>query len=265
MQDHNLDDLIIEEKPEKGKGKGILAIIVLLIAILIIALIMTRIFLDNSDGNSTVVTEEKQADLISPELQLDSSDHDLEADKKELDQLSSILEDELTNKVPTDEKKQTNEMIKPDTMQIDEAKEPSKPTIDIQVSSPAKKQAIAPVKQKPIKREPIKQQPVKQKPVVNKIAPQKPQHVITAQPVVHKRPKSHQKSSGSTGNYYIQVGAFTKQPSSRFLSIITSSGFRYKLSNGKLLIGPYSNRNSAKRDLPRVKDKINKGAFIKKL
>jgi len=260
MQDHNLDDLIIEEKPQKGKGKGILAIIVLLIAILIIVLIMTRIFLDNNDSNSTVATEERQADLISPELQLDSSNHDLEADKKELDQLSSILEDELTNKVPVDEKGQANNMIKPDTMQIDEAKEPSKPTIDIKVSSPVKSQAVAPVKQKP-----IKQQPVKQKPVVDKVAPQKPQHVITAQPVVRQRPRSHQNSSGSTGNYYIQVGAFNKEPSSRFLSVITSSGFRYKLSNGKLLIGPYSNSNSAKRDLPRVKDKINKGAFIKKL
>lgn len=254
MQDHNLDDLIIEEKPEKGKGKGILAIIVLLIAILSIALIMTRIFLDSNDSNNTVTTEEKQEALISPELQLDSSNHDRESDKKELDQLSSILEDELTNKVPTDEKEQSDEKIKPDTMQIDEAKEESKPTIDIQVSSPVETQAVAPVRQEPI---------AKPKPVVQK------EHVVRKEPRIKKEPvftpRPSQHSASSTGNYYIQVGAFSKQPSSRFLSVITSSGFRYKLSNGKLLIGPYSNSGAARRDLPRVKDKINKGAFIKKL
>lgn len=255
MQDHNLDDLIIEEKPEKGKGKGILAIIVLLIAILIIALIMTRIFLDSNDSNNTVPTEEKQEALISPELQLDSSNHDQESDKKELDQLSSILEDELTNKVPTDEKKQSNKMIKPDTMQIDEAKEESKPTIDIKVSSP-----ITPVKHKPV----VKQKSIVQKePKTRREPVARKEQKAKKEPVVKPRPT--QNHASSTGNYYIQVGAFSKQPSSRFLSVITSSGFRYKLSNGKLLIGPYSNSNTAKRDLPRVKDKINKGAFIKKL
>ncbi|MBL0721399.1 MAG: SPOR domain-containing protein, partial [Sulfurovum sp.] len=76
---------------------------------------------------------------------------------------------------------------------------------------------------------------------------------------IREQPQSHK----SEGSYYIQVGSFAQKPSSRFLSVISNSGFSYKLHpSGKLLIGSYSSRANAKRDLPRVKDRINKSAFV---
>ena len=70
--------------------------------------------------------------------------------------------------------------------------------------------------------------------------------------------------------YYIQVGSFTKDPSTRFLSAIKNSGFSYTISpaaaNGskKLLIGPYQDRESVDRALIEVRDRINKSAFVVK-
>ena len=95
--DHNLDDLIIDDiKPVKSKGKGVLTIIALLIILFIVAIAMTRLFLGDSDQNSTMI-EQTQEELISPELRLDTTEHDADADKKELEQLSSMMEETLTD------------------------------------------------------------------------------------------------------------------------------------------------------------------------
>jgi DedD protein len=73
----------------------------------------------------------------------------------------------------------------------------------------------------------------------------------------------------STKKYYVQVGSFRTQPSSRFISVIRNNGFRYTIkrtSDGtkKLLIGPYNDRASVNRALVQVRDRINKSAFIVK-
>lgn len=253
MNEHNLDDLIIGQEPEKGKGKGILAVFALLIAVLVVAIIMTQMFLNDNDANSTIVKESTQEEMISPELQLDPANHDPKKDKEELEQLSSILEDELSNDInlTPEQKEQTTKnesapkSIKPDTTQIDESTKKSKPVVKTQ----AKKEEIKHNKPQEKKLEPkktkIKEEKREQEPRISE----------------HKSLES----TNISGQYYIQVGSFTKEPSKRFLSIITNSGFRYKLINGRLLIGPYSSRDTASRDLPKAKDKINKSAFIKKL
>ncbi len=71
-----------------------------------------------------------------------------------------------------------------------------------------------------------------------------------------------------SGRYYIQVGSFKLSPSKQFLSIIQKSGFRYTITSPnpsgikRLLIGPYPSKASANAALSRVKDRINKGAFV---
>ncbi len=245
MKDHNLDDLIIDDiKPEKNRGKGILTIIALLIALLIVAIVMTRVFLGESDQNATVL-EQKQEDMISPELRLDTSDHDPEEDKKELEQLSSMMEETLIEKPA--------KTINSETVQIDET---SKPTTTI--PAPKEPKAAEPAEAEKVStQEPIQ----KPSPIVVE-APAAPVKVAPAKPV-HK--PSPSKPKVSSGSYYIQVGSFSTQPDKRFLSKITKNGFHHKLHKGKLLIGPYSSDAAARRDLPRVKSKINKGAFVKHL
>jgi len=240
MKDHNLNDLIIDDiKPEINKGKGILTIIALLIALLIVAIVMTRVFLGESDQNATTM-EQKQEDMISPELRLDASDQEIEADKKELEQLSSMMEETLIDK-PVNP-------IKSETIQIDETASSSKEPAAANPVETKKASVQEPLK-KPSAKTPMKAAPTATKKVA---AP------ATAKPAPSK-PKA------SSGSYYIQVGSFSKQPDKRFLSTITKNGFHYKLHKGKLLIGPYSSDAAVRRDLPRVKSKINKGAFVKHL
>ncbi|MEA3492520.1 MAG: SPOR domain-containing protein [Campylobacterota bacterium] len=247
MKDHNLDDLIIDDiNTGKSKSKGILTIVALLIVLLITAIVMTRIFLGDSDQNETIVLEEKQEDLISPELQLDPTTQDVEADKKELEQLSSILHEELTDEddnIDIAEPKPTTppkeESVKVETVDIFEDRLKVEPPVKEKIIldlPPVDKVAKKPVQQKPV--------PVAKKETPKESRPKKPK---------------------ATAKYYIQVGSFTQKPSKEFLARISKNGFKYKLYSGKLLIGPYYSDAAARKDLPKVKDKINKGAFIKHL
>ena len=252
QKDHNLDDLIIDDiKPAKSKGKGILTIIALLLIVMFGAIMMSSLFFGERDQNNTTI-EQSQDELISPELKLDTSSHDLEADKKELEQLSSMMEETLTDEKakPTEASQQAPQTpsseSKPEvveqTPEVPKAEE-VKPetTIVNEEPKPLTKPVVIETVEKPVKK------PV---PQTHKPAP---------------KPKPKPKPVAKSGSYYIQVGSFTQKPSSQFLSVISKNGFHYVLKGGKLLIGPYSSDAAARSDLPRVKSKINKGAFIKHL
>jgi DedD protein len=253
QKDHNLDDLIIDDiKPAKSKGKGILTIIALLLIVLPGAIMMSSLFFGERDQNTTAI-EQGQDDLISSDLKLDTSNHDPEADKKELEQLSSMMEETLTDEKakPTEASQEADSKDKPVAKEpevIEQAPEAPKAeevkpetTVVAEEPQPIKKPVAIETVEKPVK---------KPEPQAHKPAP---------------KPKPKPKHVAKSGSYYIQVGSFTQRPSSRFLSVITNSGFHYVLKGGKLLIGPYNSDAAARRVLPRVKSKINKGAFIKHL
>jgi DedD protein len=85
-----------------------------------------------------------------------------------------------------------------------------------------------------------------------------------------KKELQMKKETTVKNGYFIQVGSFTQTPSARFLSVIKNSGFSYKItpasSTGtkKLLIGPYASRAEVDTALVRVRDRINKSAFVVK-
>ena len=82
------------------------------------------------------------------------------------------------------------------------------------------------------------------------------------------KPSNSQKTSEAM--YYIQVGTFKQDPSSRLLSIIKSSGYKYvvgeykKTGTKRVLIGPYDNTSNAKKDLSTIKIRIADDAYITK-
>jgi DedD protein len=92
------------------------------------------------------------------------------------------------------------------------------------------------------------------------------------EPVVKKTaPKT---TAGKVSGYYIQVGAFTKQPSKKLLDEISAKGFNYVVhpmtikgtKYNKVLIGGYPTRKAALDDLNNVKQKLKKsGAYILKI
>ena len=72
------------------------------------------------------------------------------------------------------------------------------------------------------------------------------------------------------GTFYIQVGSFTENPKEALIHQITRAGYHYKIItfpiNGqqisKLLIGPYKQRSDALMLLTKIRNKIQKDAFI---
>ncbi len=99
-----------------------------------------------------------------------------------------------------------------------------------------------------------------------------PAAIATAKSVSIKKPTMQRPviESTSSGTYYVQVGSFTGSPKSVLLHKVTDNGFSYKMiqfpRNGtqisKLLIGPYKDKASALKVLPKVQANIEKAAFI---
>lgn len=86
--------------------------------------------------------------------------------------------------------------------------------------------------------------------------------------------KTKSTSQKAVSGYYIQVGAFTKEPNRKLLEEISSKGFSYVVhpmvvkgtKYNKVLIGAYPTRTAAQNDLNNVKQKLKKsGAYILKI
>ncbi|WP_295421443.1 SPOR domain-containing protein [Sulfurovum sp.] len=263
MNDHNLDDLIIDNmEPKNSKAKSILTIIALFIVVLIVAIILTKIILKEPKAEH-FASEEDNTEMISPELTLQNTTQTKET--KEETKLSTIIESEP--KAPAqapkavEKKKETAKKEEPvkETVEITKefAQVPTEPETKPSVEEPHKKEIekIA---------EPKKEVIQVAKPAPSRIIEKAKEHPA-GRPANAPKPKPV-----ASQTYYIQVGSFRQTPSSRFLSIIKNSGFNYKITppaaNGtkKLLIGPYEDRKAVDTALVRVRDRINKSAFVVK-
>ena len=265
MNDHNLDDLIIENiEPKNGKTKSILTIIALLIVVLIVAIILTKIILKDPNAEQLAI-ETDNTEMISPELTLQNAAQNEKV--KEETKLSSIMENEpkapvtVTKPVTTPKVEEVKKEI------ITEKKETIKPTNEhVEITKEFVQEPTVP-EAKPIVNE------------IKKVTEVKKENITVAKPLPAKiieqvkvkptgKPVNVPKKMRATQGYFIQVGSFTQTPSSRFLSIIKNSGFNYMITpasgNGtkKLLIGPYDNRKTVDTALVRVRDRINKQAFV---
>ena len=254
MNDHNLDDLIIDNiEPKNNKAKSFLTIVALIIVVLIVAIVFTRTILKDPK-NTEIALEENLTDMISPELTLQSST-EIKAPKEET-KLSSMIEERLKTPAKTEE--------------INEESTTQKKTVASVPTATSKPVVETPKEEIPAKKVVVKKEPAKpaetEKIVVPKKSYVKKETAKAAAPAVVILPKK--KHTASDIKYYIQVGSFSQTPSKRFLTTINKHGFSYKITaptdNGtkKLLIGPYPSRTDADNALVRVKDRINKGAFI---
>lgn len=249
MNDHNLDDLIIDNiQPKNGKTKSLLTIIALLIVVLIVAIILTKTLLKNPT-NPELSFEENNSEMIAPELKLQEKPKTSQAKENDLS-LSNIIEEKLT--APKEVKKPIE--IKEETIVVDEE-------IKVEESKPVEKEAE--VKKETQKIEVTELEPKK----TEKPKTEKPKVVI---PKIEK-PKTVTKPKPKVTSgikYYVQVGSFAKDPSVRLLSVVKNSGFSYTVAppeangNKRVLIGPYKSRAEVDKVLKEVRDRITKTAFV---
>lgn len=103
--------------------------------------------------------------------------------------------------------------------------------------------------------------------------PIKKEEPVITKPAVKKEPTSVKPSTSTaaTKGVYIQIGAFSKTPSDKYLSEITSKGYTFKLHKMtvqgkelvKVLVGPYSNRAQAQENLSNIRTTLGaSGAYI---
>jgi len=270
MNDHNLDDLIIDNiEPKNAKTKSFLTIIALLIVVLIIAIILTKIILKDPNADK-LAFEENNTELVSPELTLQSAAEPKPAKKEP--ELSNIIENALKAPAPVEEvAKETVEITK------EVVQAPRQPEVKTEAEEEKLQQEYAEIRKARVEKEKAEKAAAEAKKEeakkeVAKVAKPVPAQIIE---------KAKERPTGKPVNvpaqkpitsqtYYIQVGSFKQTPSSQFLSIIKNSGFNYKItsptSSGtkKLLIGPYKDRKSVDTALVRVRDRINKSAFVVK-
>jgi len=245
MNDHNLDDLIIDTiEPKSNKAKSFLTIIALIIVALIVGILFIKT-MENSPKNTNIGLEENTSDLISPELTLQSTPETKVPKHKT--ELSSLIEEKVNSSVKTEE-------IKKETVKIEKTNPVSKAPKAVEqtiIQTPHTEEKVI-VPQSTYHEKTLPKEKSVKTEITQKVVVPKTKHTVTKI------------------QYYIQVGSFSQTPSSRFLNTIKKHGFTYKItaptSNGtkKLLIGPYPSRAAADNALIRVKDRINKGAFIVK-
>ncbi|SFV65092.1 D-alanyl-D-alanine carboxypeptidase [hydrothermal vent metagenome] len=85
---------------------------------------------------------------------------------------------------------------------------------------------------------------------------------ISKKKIKHKAVKKISKK-----HYYVQVGSFKLKPSKKYLRKISRLGLAYKVKKTniyKVLVGPYKKESTVRKVLPKVKQKLNKSAFISK-
>lgn len=264
MNDHNLDDLIIDNiQPKNGKTKSLLTIIALLIVVLIVAIILTKTLL-KSPTNTELAFEENNTEMIAPELKLQEKPKVAKAKEDDLS-LSNIIEKELTS--PKTEVEKPAE-IKEETIVVDEEKVVVEETKPVTKESDIEKEVeVKEVVQKIEVTEPEVKEVEAPKVVTPKVETPKTVTKPKTTPKVVKNPTvTHKATSGV--KYYVQVGSFAKDPSVRLLSVLKNSGFAYKVSapeangNKRVLIGPYRSRAEVDRALKEVRNRITKTAFV---
>jgi len=264
MNDHNLDDLIIDNiNPKNSKTKSFLTIIALAIVVLIVAIILTKIIL--KDPNEHVVLEEDHTEMISPELTLQSV-----AKKEPVAPKASKLES-IKNGLAlhTEEKTKPTQIIlkKPVVLEPKKIVEVKPTTVEItkefsQDSNIDTEKEVKLASQKKLLAEKIAKD--------KKLLEEKHLTEIKEKQKAQDKKELQTKKVTLSNGFFIQVGSFTQTPSTRFLSVIKNSGFSYKITppsatgTKKLLIGPYTSRAEVDTALVRVKDRINKSAFVVK-
>lgn len=227
------------------------------------AIILTKIIL--KDPNEKVVLQEDATELISPELTLQNTT------PKAPEKVESIKETLAL------EKKEEKKVAAPVAKTKPAVKMPKKETEVVKITKEfSQEQAVDLKKEKTAKLAAKKKAQEEKKTLEKKKALEKKlarEKELEAKRLAETKAKAKEeaaKKAAASNGYFIQVGSFTQTPSSHFLSVIKNSGFNYQITapssagTKKLLIGPYATRTEVDTALVRVRDRINKSAFVVK-
>jgi len=230
MNDHHLDDLIIGDPGQGSRNpKGLLTIIALVVVIVIVGMILWALIFgsDTSEPTPTSSTSGQQVRPLDPSL------------------------------VPLDQAGREVTKPKPKVTPKPRPKPKPKPK-----ATPKPKPAPAPVSKPAAQPAPAPKPAPATPPAETLTAPTTPAPSPTTQTPA-KKPTLIKTSDAI---YYIQVGAFKRDPDPRFLQKLKDSGFTFITKKSgdmrRVRVGPYDSYEQAKAALPEVKSKIGIDGLI---
>jgi DedD protein len=264
-EENVIEDLMLEpENSEKNKKRyillGIGLILVFIITILVIRLVSNNDTKEKME-NLNPETNELVTDKILNKIDTNEEYQKVIDNKEAMEQMQKADQAKQNNlneiEIPNDTTQDT-------PLVIDKPKPTEQPQRDLfgltKEEAAQKQEAVKTVKIAPKPPVPQKTAP---KPVVEK---------KIAKPVAVQSPVTTTKTANVAG-YYIQIGAFTKEPATTLLNSIEKKGYNYNIHQmtikgtvyNKVLIGAYPTREIALKDLDNVKkDFNNKNAYILK-
>ena len=265
-EENVIEDLMLEtENPEKNKKRyillGIGLILVFIITILVIRLVSnndTKEKMENLNPETTELATDKILNKIDTNEEYQKV-IDEKATMQEMQKLDQSKQNNLNEIVIPNETAQDTPLV------IDKPKPIQKPQRDLfgltKEEAAQKQETVKVVTPQP-------KPPVVKKEVVKPVVKEK-----VAKPVAVKPPVVSTTKTANVAGYYIQIGAFTKEPAATLLNSIEKKGYNYNVHQmtikgtvyNKVLIGAYPTREIALKDLDNVKkDFNNKNAYILK-
>ncbi len=234
MNDHNLDDLIIgEPSPVGKKSKSFLAMIALVVIILLVGILLSKMILGSSE-EEIALSDKNQTEFVSPDLiPMEGANTKKNSDLKPIGK----------EKLPTPDKPKKQSVKKP----------------------APKKEIIKVVKKKETVQKKTEKKVTTKKTVEKKTVQKKE---TQAKKPVKKQPKPSALFSEGKPVYYIQIGAFNREPNPKFLQKIESAGLKYVINKNektrRVRVGPYGSYAEAKAALTDVNGSIGIMGFVVK-
>ena len=286
LPEQELGDILLSSNDEPADKKKYIILGLVLVVLFLITIVVIRLLTnsDTNDNDSFVAKKEN----ISQDKVLDDDNIEQQYQKIINQKMKKLQEEKNANSDAQNKKAQEALNIK--KAQEEEIKVTKAQDIQKQIKTEEIKKDLLPLKDD-IKKEVKKViEPSIKKPAVKAEVPAKKAVKSSSWPVKKQTLReptvkdfkksesanklSSTKAATNTSGYFVQIGAFTKKPSDKYLNTVKKAGYTYTLHNEtiknikytKVLVGPYPNRAAATKNMPSIKSKIGlKSAFIKKL
>jgi DedD protein len=273
MPDENiLRDIVLEPDTTNKNKKKYIVLGFALIILFILTIIIIRVASNSSTENELEKTQvpvqkietEKKLDTIETEKEykdLITKNQEPVAQEQKIKKQDLILPEPIKEKPPVEIIQQKPAQEKP--KDIFGIKEKTQETQTQEVSKPE----VKTVPKKTVEPKPV-EKPKAQ--TVQKPKDEPKRKIVVAPPAETNFVKSN---TTKPKGFYIQVGAFSKKPSDKFLNNLEKKGYNYTIytvnikgkNYNKVLVGPYPTKGVANNSLSRVqKDSRNKNAYILK-
>jgi len=283
LPEQELGDILLSNNDEPADKKKYIILGLVLVVLFLITIVVIRL-VTNSDSNDNDSFVEKK-ETISQDKVLGDDNIEQQYQKIINQKMKKLQEEKNANLDAQNIKAQEALNIK--KAQEEEIKVTKAKDIQKQLKTEEIKKDLLPLKEDTVKavekvvKKVVKTTPTPTPKKETKSSSWPVKKQTLREPTVKDFKKSEtanklspKKAVAKTSGYFVQIGAFTKKPSDKYLNTVKKSGYTYTLHTEtiknikytKVLVGPYPNRATATKNMPSIKSKIGlKSAFIKKL